>query len=89
MDPGGGGWWSASGGSESRGVCIGGGSAWEGALHPGGVGGGAASGGLPDPPYAYRGGQTPSPVNRMTHRCKNITLPQIPFAGGKNIQNVL
>ena len=29
--------------------------------------------------------QTPSPVNRMTNRCKNITLPQTSFAGGKNI----
>ena len=28
-------------------------------------------------------GQTPSPVDRMTHRCKNITLPQTSFAGGK------
>ena len=28
-------------------------------------------------------GQTPSPVNRMTDRCKNITLPQTSFAGGK------
>ena len=24
------------------------------------------------------------PVNRMTNRCKNITLPQTSFAGGKN-----
>ena len=31
-----------------------------------------------DPP----GGR--SPVNRMTHRCKNITLPQTSFAAGKN-----
>ena len=23
-------------------------------------------------------------VNRMTDRCKNITLPQTPFAGGEN-----
>ena len=23
----------------------------------------------------------PSPVNRMTNRCKNITLPQTSFAG--------
>ena len=23
------------------------------------------------------------PVNRMTNRCKNITLPQTSFAGGK------
>ena len=26
--------------------------------------------------------QTPPPVNRMTDRCKNITLPQTSFAGG-------
>ena len=26
-----------------------------------------------------------SPVNRMTNRCKNITLPQTSFAGGKYI----
>ena len=25
------------------------------------------------------------PVNRMTNRCKNITLPQTSFAGGKNL----
>ena len=25
-----------------------------------------------------------SSVNRMTHRCRNITLPQTSFAGGKN-----
>ena len=29
------------------------------------------------------GGSTP-PVNRMTNRCKNITLPQTSFTGGKN-----
>ena len=28
--------------------------------------------------------QTP-PVKRMTDRCKNITLPQTSFAGGKNL----
>ena len=27
---------------------------------------------------------SPAPVNRMTDRCKNITLPQTLFAGGKN-----
>ena len=27
--------------------------------------------------------QTPSPVNRMTNRCKNITFPRTSFAGGK------
>ena len=30
-------------------------------------------------------GADPSPVNRMTDRCKNITLPQTSFAGGKNV----
>ena len=32
----------------------------------------------PDPP----GSRHPPPVNRMTNRCKNITLPQTSFAGG-------
>ena len=27
-------------------------------------------------------------VNRMTDRCKNITLPQTSFAGGNNINNI-
>ena len=36
------------------------------------LGGGSASGG------------PPPPVNRMMHRCKNITLPQTSFTGGKN-----
>ena len=29
-------------------------------------------------------GADPSPVNRMTDRCKNITLQQTSFAGDKN-----
>ena len=29
-------------------------------------------------------GTPPPPVNRMTDRCKNITLPQTSFAGGKH-----
>ena len=29
------------------------------------------------------------PVNRMTNRCKNITLPQTSFAGGKNNRHKL
>ena len=29
-------------------------------------------------------GTPPHPMNRMTDRCKNITLPQTSFAGGKN-----
>ena len=28
------------------------------------------------------------PVNRMTDRCKNITLPQTSFAGGNKYQTV-
>ena len=54
----------------------------------------ARGGGLPtsleaDPlvmwPVMHAGKPTPTPVNRMTHRCKNITLLQTSFAGGKNI----
>ena len=32
--------------------------------------------------------QAAPPVNRMTNRCKNITLPQTSFAGGKNTTNI-
>ena len=49
-----------------------------GGLHPGGSAqpeGSASRGGWADP--------LPS-VNRMTYRCKNITLPQTSFTGGKN-----
>ena len=47
----------------------------------GGVGGGGGGGkGLC--PIAYW--DTPPPVNRITDRCKNITLPQTLFAGRKN-----
>ena len=35
----------------------------------------------------YGGKPTTPPVNRMTHRCKNITLPQTSFAGG-NYANI-
>ena len=38
--------------------------------------GGVPAGGVP--------AQVLPPVNRMTDRCKNITLPQTLFAGGKN-----
>ena len=42
-----------------------------------------------DPPRQTPGGrhswrQTPPSVNRMIGRCKNITLPQTSFVGGKN-----
>ena len=29
----------------------------------------------------------PTPMNRMTHRCKNITLPQTSFAGGNQFNS--
>ena len=35
-------------------------------------------------PVMHAGTETP-PVNRMTHRCKNITLPQTSFPGGKYV----
>ena len=43
------------------------------------IAGGYLPGGVP-----ARGGYLPRypPVNRMTDRCKNITLPQTLFAGG-------
>ena len=39
------------------------------------------------PPIMHAGipPPTPPPVNRITDRCKNITLPQTSFAGGKNV----
>ena len=46
-----------------------------------GPGGAPGPGGVPG-----AGGVRYSPsVNRMTNRCKNITLPQTSFAGGNNI----
>ena len=34
-------------------------------------------------PPVMHAGIAPPPVNRMTNGCKNITLPQTSFAGGK------
>ena len=47
--------------------------------------GGLPRGICPNPRSEYWAvGQTPlRPVNRMAHRCKNITLPQTSFVGGK------
>ena len=44
----------------------------------------------PPPPGADLppGPATPPPVNRMTDRCKNTTLPQTSFTGGKNWNTV-
>ena len=57
-------------GPASRGVCP-----TMGGLHPGG---------LPNPGGLHPGGlgRPPPPVNRMTHKCKYITLPKTSFAGG-------
>ena len=57
----------------------------------GGVrGGGAWQGGMRDRWVCVVGGMhgthaAPTPVDRMTDACKNITLPQTSFAGGKNL----
>ena len=76
-----------------------------GGLHPGGcptsekicIQGALHLGGLPNPRgSASRGvciqggwGDPLPPVNRMTHKCKNITLPQTSFVGGKNMKRLL
>ena len=62
------------------------GGVWSGGVYlvPGGVpglGGCLLPGGVPGP----GGCQVPPPVNRMTNRCKNITLPQTSFAGGNKV----
>ena len=58
-----------------RGVCSQGDVCSQGGLLSGGV---SAPGGIPACTEAD------PPVKRMTDRCKNITLPQTSFAGGKN-----
>ena len=75
------------GGTRSRGAVpgLGGVPGPGGYLVWGPVGGGTWSGVQGDVPGP--GGwwcQVLPPVNRMTNRCKNITLPQTSFAGGKN-----
>ena len=64
-----------------RGVSSGGGGLlWGRGVSSRGVSsGGSPPGGVVVSQHALR--QTP-PVNRMTNRCKNITLPQTSFAGG-------
>ena len=42
-----------------------------------------------DPPWTETPWTETPPVNRMTHRCKNITLPQTSFAGGKKLDGLL
>ena len=71
---------------------LGGGLPNPGGLHPGRV----CLGGLHREGSAQvclQGGvgQTPlpPPVYRMTHRCKNITLPQTSFASGKHVFQLL
>ena len=55
---------------------------WGGGLPNPGVGVCIGGGGIPNPggEVCMGGG---GPVNRMAHRCKNITFPQTSFAGGK------
>ena len=90
-NPGGSASWGGSDqprGSASRGNFPNPGGSTSGGLHPGG----SASGRVcrnphpsPPTPICLQGGigQPPlPPVNRMTHRCKNITLPQTSFAPG-------
>ena len=76
------------------GTCLGGVPAWRVYL-PGGCtcpGGGVvpAWGVVPARGGTCPGGTCPGtpPVDRMTDRCKNITLPQISFAGGNNAKIV-
>ena len=70
---------AASGGSASGGLHLGG--IW-GGLHPGGLHreGVCLEGSAQTPRSAYSGeglgGWADPPVNKMTHRCKNITLSQ-------------
>ena len=62
--------------SAQRGVCSGG--IYLGGVCPGGC---LPSGCLP------RRCTPPTPVNRITDRCKNINLPQTSFAGGKYVKS--
>ena len=53
-------------------------------LHPGGsASGGSIGGGLHPGRICTQGGWVDLSMNRMTDRCRNITLPQTSFAGGK------
>ena len=78
----GGGAWSQ--GSLLRGVCS------QGGLLPGGL---LPGGLLPGGVCSWGGGMPacteadPPPVNRMTKRCKNITLLQTSFAGGNDTRS--
>ena len=63
----------------SRGVCPGGVSVWGAVCMGVSAWGVSAQGGV-----CLMGCTPPAPVNRMTDRCKNITLPQTLFVGGKN-----
>ena len=62
-----------AGGMHGKGVCMAGGVCGRGCAWQGGVHGGEAcmAGGM------YGGGHARSPPDRMTDRCKNITLPQL------------
>ena len=63
------------GGVHGRGTCVVGGMHDRGCMVGGCVCGRR---------HAWRGGEPPPPVNRMTDACKNITVSQTSFAGGKH-----
>ena len=72
---------TCQGGYLPRGVNLPGGYLPRGVNLPGGV---PAQGGLPARGGTCQGTPPIPPVNRMTDRSKNITLPQTSFAGGNN-----
>ena len=75
------------GGLCSVGLCPGGSLSWLVSVQGVSVQGGSLSGGLYSRGSVHGGfcqGDPLPPVNRMTHRCKNIALPQTSFAGFKN-----
>ena len=75
--------WTWSPSISPLGVGLAGGSPWQGVSLKGGV---SLAGGSPwQRGVSLAGGFPYPPVNRMTNRCKNITLPQTSFAGGKNV----
>ena len=79
--------------SNSGGACLTGGHVWQGACMAGGVNtrglcmaGGMHGRGCMAGQHAWH---TSPPVDRITDVCKNITLPQTLFAGGKYTNSLI
>ena len=72
-------WWGACKGCVT-GACVAG--AWQSACRWGMCGRGCMAGGMHDRGHAWH---ICPPVNRMTDRCKNITLPNFIVGGNKTI----